>query len=135
MARQARGLESVCECRIVNDEVHTKVLGNLGVDVPQKAQKLLVSMTRLGDDTTIGDVQNCEQGRRPVSVVVVRKTYDVAEPHRQRRLAALEGLSLTFLLNAQHHRVFRQVQRAWLDAAPDGLGDALTMARPSEYRD
>jgi hypothetical protein len=93
---------------VVNDQVHIEVGRNLCVDVAQKAQKLLVPMARLalGDDAAVGHVERRKQGRGAVPIVVVGDAFDIAEPHRQHRLTALEGLNLALLVDAQNQRVF-----------------------------
>src|SRR5882762_1716137 len=79
---------------VVNDQVHIEVGRNLRVDVAQKAQELLVPMPwlALSDNAAIGHIERRKQGGGAVPIVVVGYAFDIAEPHRQHRLAAFESL-------------------------------------------
>ena len=79
----------------------------------QEGEKLLVAMAllALGDDLSGGDVGTCgEQGGGAVTDVIVGDPFDVAQPHRQHRLGAVERLDLGFLVDTQHDGVVGRVE-------------------------
>ena len=57
---------------VVHDQVHVEILGHALLDVPQERQILLMPMARLAlrEDLSVGDIQRCKQGRRPMMNVV-----------------------------------------------------------------
>lgn len=63
-----------------------------------------------GLEATIEDDQRSEQRRSAMAHVVVRDTFDVAQPQRQHGLSAFQRLALALLIDAQHQRVVRRVQ-------------------------
>jgi len=70
-----------------------------------------------------GHVQSGEQGGGSVPDIVVCPALDLAGPHRQERLGAVQRLNLGLLIDAQHHRFFRRVQVETHHVA--NLGDQL----------
>ena len=67
----------------------------LGSPVPGEA---------LADDPAGGDVEGGKQCRRAVPFVAVAAPLDLAGPHGQQRLRAVERLDLAFLVDTQHQR-------------------------------
>jgi hypothetical protein len=75
---------------VVDDQVHIALGRHLLFDPPQDTQELLV----------------------PVPGFVSWVTpSNVAQAHRQQRLAAIEGLNLRFLVNAKHNCLVGRVVR------------------------
>ena len=83
----------------------------------------------LADDRAAGDVEGGEQRGGAVTQVIVGHAFDVAEAHRQQRLAALQGLDLALLVDAQHDGVVGRVQIQADDIAnlldEEGIGGQL----------
>src|SRR6516165_12184696 len=77
---------------VVRDQMNLKPRRDAGVEMFEKAQKLLVAVARLalGDNRTIEHVERREQGGGAVAVIVVGYPFDIAEPHGQHRLGALQ---------------------------------------------
>jgi hypothetical protein len=75
------------------------------VDALEKAAELLMSVTRpaLGEHGAGGDVEGGKQRRGAVAHIIVGDAFDIAEPHRQHRLGAIERLNLALLVDRQHH--------------------------------
>lgn len=63
-----------------------------------------------GDDLPSGNVECGEQRGGAVTDVIMGVALDIAEPEGQGRLGTVEGLNLRFLVDAQHHRMFRRVE-------------------------
>src|SRR3546814_6456885 len=66
------------------------------VNLVQEVQELLVPVlcAHARHDLAVGDVARSEQRGRAVAHVVVGDAFDIAQPHRQHRLRALERLDL-----------------------------------------
>ena len=92
--------------------MHVQIRGNIRVDLPQKGEKLLVPMIRpaMGQHLSIRYVQGSEQGRCPVTHVIVGDPLNVAQPQGQHRLRTLQGLALTLLVHTQNQGVFRGIE-------------------------
>ena len=77
----------------------------MGVDVPEKVQVFLMSMSRQASaqNRPGGHVECGEQRRGAMTLVVVRVAFDLARAHRQKRLGSLQRLNLRLLVDAQHH--------------------------------
>ncbi len=69
---------------VVEHEVDVHVRRDVGLDVPQERQELLMPVTRLAlrQDVAGGDVECGEQRRGAMPLVVVRDALDVAETQR-----------------------------------------------------
>lgn len=80
-----------------------------------------------------GDVERREQCRGPMPPVVMGHRPRPARGERQRRLAALQGLALGLLVEAQHHRPLGRVQVEPHDI--DELGLEVRVVRQLEGRD
>src|SRR5438445_13513205 len=64
----------------------------------------------IANDRPIQHVQRSEQGRRAIAFVVVRLPGRNSRPEGQERLSAVEGLHLTFLVDAEHQGVVGRIQ-------------------------
>src|SRR5271166_3435746 len=97
---------------VVADQMYIEVLWNVRLDVPQKAQKLLMPMLRLTlrEHTAVRNIQRREQGGGAMTDIIVRDALDIPQAHRQHGLRAFERLCLAFLIHAQHQGVIRWVQ-------------------------
>ena len=97
---------------VVGDQMDFEFARDAAVEMIEKREELLVPMARLAlrDDCTIEDVERRKQGSGAVSIVVVSDALDVAKPHRQHRLAALQGLDLTLLVYAQNQGLVRRIE-------------------------
>ena len=97
---------------VVRDAVHVQFRRHRPVDFAQEGKEFLMPMARFAScqDRAIEDIQCCEKRGRSMTDVVVRDALDVAESHWQQRLRALQRLTLTLLVNAQHQRVLRRIQ-------------------------
>ena len=45
-----------------------------------------------------------------MAVIIVGHAFDVAQPHRQHRLGALQRLDLALLVDTQHQRLVRRIE-------------------------
>jgi hypothetical protein len=56
--------------------------------------------------------RNClrSDGPRVRSEVVVGHAFDIAQPHRQRRLGAFQRLNPRLFIRAQHQRLVRRIE-------------------------
>jgi len=97
-----RDLGMLVRAVVVDDEMDIEGVGHAGLNVAQEGEELLVAVARvaLGQDFAGGDVQGGEQGGGAVPDIVVGDPLDIAESHRQHRLAALERLDLGLLVDA-----------------------------------
>jgi hypothetical protein len=97
---------------VIDNQVHVKGLGHAGVDMPQKIEELLVTMTAfaLTQDRSGDRVEGRKQCGGAVSDVVVRDAFDVAQSQGQHRLATLQRLNLALLVHAQDQGLIRWVQ-------------------------
>ena len=86
---------------VVDDEVDIESRRDIGVDMLEKSKELLVAMpcASLREDSAIGDVEGCEQGRRAMPNVTVGNTLNIAEPKREHRLCTFQSLNLAFLVD------------------------------------
>ncbi len=66
---------------VVDDEMDVELLGDGSLDVAQELQELLLTMAAfaLREHLTRGDVESREQSGGPVSDIVVRDPFDVAQ--------------------------------------------------------
>ena len=82
--------------------------GHVVVNLSQEIQILLMPMALSASRNYRPPrcVQRREQCGRPVSPVVVRYPFDVAQPDGQHRLGALERLNPALLIHTQHHCIF-----------------------------
>ena len=92
---------------VVGDDVDVEGLGDVGVDVSEEGEELLVSVTgfALGEELAGGDVEGGKQGGGSVADVIVGATFEVSQAHGEHGLGAVEGLDLGFFVHAQYHRM------------------------------
>lgn len=69
-------------------------------------------------------VQRREQIDRPVTAIVMGQRLGPAGHHRQRRLCAIQGLALGFLVETEHRRPLRRI-----DIQPDDIDQFLLERR------
>ena len=89
---------------VVHDEMQTEFGRSFDIDLLEEAEELLMPMTRhaVADHFAVEHAEGRKQGGRAVAFVVVRHRPTAAFLQRQARLGAIEGLNLTFLVDAQH---------------------------------
>jgi hypothetical protein len=77
---------------IIHDQVHSEPGRNLGVDLAQEAQVLLVAMAALTltEDRAGRQVQCRKQGGRAVANIVVGYAFDIPQAHGKQGLGALQ---------------------------------------------
>jgi hypothetical protein len=105
---------------VVNDEMDVEGRRDIGLDMLEKGEEFLVAMScaTLRQDSAIGDIQGCEQGRRAMPDAIVGDTLNIAKSKRKHRLRALQSLNLTLLIDAQHHGVIGRIE-VQADDVPD----------------
>ena len=97
---------------VVDDKMQLQTARYLGVDQLQEANKFLMAVPRhaIANDCSIEHIQRREQGRRAIAFVVVRLPGRDSRPQRQERLSAVEGLDLTFLVDAEYQGFVGRIQ-------------------------
>jgi len=97
---------------VVDDQMQVQIEWCLDVDQLQETNELLMAMPRhaIANDGAIEHVQCSEQSRRAIAFVVVRLAGRNSRPEWQERLSAVEGLDLTFLVDAEHQGFVGWVQ-------------------------
>lgn len=97
---------------VVRDAMDVQFGWHSLVDLTQEGQELLVPMTWFAgrQHRAVEHVQRGEQRGRAMALVVVGDSLDVAEPHGQHRLRALQRLTLALLVHADDQRVVRRAQ-------------------------
>ena len=97
---------------VVDDQMQVQIEWCLDADQLQETDKFLMAMPRhaIANDRAIEHVQRGEQGRRAIPFVVVRLPGRDSRPQRQERLSAVEGLDLTFLVDAEHQGFVWRIQ-------------------------
>ena len=70
------------------------------------------------------DIEGGEQRCRAMARIVVRPALDLPWPHRQERRATIQGLNLTFLVDAQDERARRRMK-----VEPDDVAHLLDEQR------
>src|SRR6266700_5227022 len=91
---------------------------DIAVEMMEKREKFLVAMASfaLGDDRPIQHVKRGKQRSGAVPKVIMGHALDVAEPHRQYGLAALQGLHLALFVHAQNQRFI-----GWIEVQSDHI--------------
>jgi len=99
-------------CVVVHDQMNIKRFGDVGVNMSQELQELLMSMAAFipTDDFSRGNIQGREQGGGAVADVIVSHTFDIAQPQRQHGLRSIQCLNLTFFVNAQNHCLVGRIE-------------------------
>jgi len=97
---------------VVHDEMQAEFGRSFEIDLLEETEKLLMPMTRhaVADHFAVEHAEGRKQGGRAVAFVVVRHRPTAAFLQRQARLGAIEGLDLTFLVDAQHQRFVRGIE-------------------------
>jgi len=97
---------------VVDDQMQVQVEWCLDADQLQETDKFLMAMPRhaIANDRPIQHVQRSEQVRRAIAFVVVRLPGRNSRPEGQERLSAVEGLNLTFLVDAEHQGFVGRIQ-------------------------
>ena len=99
--------------QVVQDDVHVQTAGHGGVDLlEERAARRSPAwpLRRCGVDLAGGDVHRREQIDGAVALVVMGHRAGPARLHRQRRLGAVQRLTLGLLIEAEHHRPRRRVE-------------------------
>lgn len=96
---------------VVDHQVERQPGGCVRINLAQEGKEFLAPVlpAKTGDNLAVGGIQRGERAGRAVSEIVVGHAFDIAEPHRQHRLGALERLDSAFLAHAQHQRVLRRI--------------------------
>ena len=126
-ARQPRAhLRVLVGAVVVDDEMHVERAWNLGLEMAQEREELLMAMARLAlsEDLAVGHVEGGKQGGCAMAVVVVRHPLEVTQAHRQHGLRALERLDLALFVNAQHQCLVGRVE-----VEPDDVAHLLDEER------
>lgn len=97
---------------IVHDEMQIEFGRGVAIDLFEKAQELLMPMARhtVADHLAVEQAEGRKQGCRAVACAVVSHRSTTAFLQRQTRLGAIEGLDLTFLVDAQHKGFVRGIE-------------------------
>jgi hypothetical protein len=97
---------------VIHDQMDVEVLGNGVFDALEKAEKLLMPVSRpaLGEDGSGGDIEGGEERCGAVTDVVVGDSFHVPEAHRQHRLGAVESLNLRLFIDREHDGVIWRVE-------------------------
>ena len=92
---------------IVQDKVNIKLASNLSLNLTQKAQKFLASMTRFSgsNDPTGCHIQSGKERSGTVPIVVMAPTLGATRSHWQHGLTALEGLDLALFVHTEHQSI------------------------------
>ena len=69
-----------------------------------------VAWLALSNDFTRCCIERSEQGCGAMPDVIMRHPFEIAQPHRQHRLHALQRLTLALLVDAQHEGVGGRAQ-------------------------
>src|SRR4051794_32239032 len=111
---------------VIHHQVNVQVIRNRCLDRAQEFQKLAAAMTsmQLPDDFAGGDVECSKQGRRAMTLVVMRAPFGNAGRQRQYRLSPVQSLNLALLVNAQHHGL-----EWWVKIKPDDVSGLLDKQR------
>src|SRR6185312_16162953 len=97
---------------VVQDDMHIQIARNRGIDLFEKPQHVGTGMAlaQIGQDLAGGDVERREQIDRAVALVIMGHRPRPARLHRQRRLGAVQRLTLGLLVEAEHRRPGRRIQ-------------------------
>jgi hypothetical protein len=97
---------------VVGDQMQVEGGRSSMVEMVEKGQELLMPMTRfaLRNDRAIEHVESRKQRRGAVPIAVVGDAFEVAEPHAQYRLGALQCLDSRLFIDTQHHCVVRRIE-------------------------
>jgi len=92
--------------------VNIQIPGNVLLHVPEEPEIFLMAMAMLAasEDGAGGDIEGGEERRGAMADIVVGKPFDIAKPHRQHRLSAVQGLDLALLVHAQDHGFIGRIE-------------------------
>jgi hypothetical protein len=65
-------------------------------------------------------VESGKQGGGSMSLAVVRYAFNISQPKSLQRLSSIEGLNVTFLIDAENHGFIR-----WVEIQPDNITNLL----------
>ena len=87
---------------VIDNHMEVEFGWDIGLDMAQKRQELLMTMTRLAlrQDRAIEEVEGGKQRGRAMALIVVGDPLDIAA-HRQHGLGRLQRLDLALLVDAQ----------------------------------
>src|SRR5713101_1150722 len=90
---------------IINDSVYIKLFGNIFIDMLEKVQIFLmtVSAFTFSDYLPAGDVEGSKKRCGAMTFIVVSNAFDVAEAHREHWLSPIECLDLSFFIHTENH--------------------------------
>ena len=105
---------------IVHDQMHVQARRHVGVDLVEERAELFSAAVALTLPQHLArfHVQRGKQGRRAVAHIVMRPPLDLPRAHGQERLSVVQGLDLTFLVDAQYQGLVRRVH-----IQPDNIPD------------
>ena len=97
---------------VVQDDVNRQPSGHGSVDLFEERQHVLggVTLVAVSEYLPGGEVHRGEQVDGPVALVVVGHGARATGNHGQPRLGAVDRLTLSFLVEAEHHRPSRRIQ-------------------------
>ena len=97
---------------IVHDDMQRECGRGLDINLVEKTDELLMPMARhaVANYLAVEHAEGREQGGRAVALVVVRHRPTAAPLQGKTGLGAIEGLDLTFLVDAQHERPVRGIE-------------------------
>ena len=97
---------------IIHDDVHFQVLRHVLLNLPEKAQILLMPVARstFREHFAVGRVQGGKQCGGSVTPIIVSHSFHITQSQRQHRLGAFQRLNSALLIDAQNHSIFRGIQ-------------------------
>ncbi len=97
---------------VVDDQMNVQLWGHRLVDALEKAEKLLMTVTRLalGNDRAAGDIEGGQQCRGAVADIVMGDAFHVFQAHRQHRLGTIERLDLRLFIDRKHDGMIGRIQ-------------------------
>src|SRR5215475_7402473 len=97
---------------VVEDQMQMQAGRNLIIEMPQKGEKFLVSVTwfTLGNHFSIRHVERGKQSCGAVSIIIVSDAFDVTQSYRQYGLSPFQGLDLALLVYTQHQSLIGRIQ-------------------------
>src|SRR5258708_34254971 len=97
---------------VVHDDVDVEIGGHIALDLIEEFAELLrtVPSHAFADDSSSLHVERRKQRRRSIPFVVMCAPLDLAGPHWQQWLGAVEGLHLGFFVDPEHESALRRAQ-------------------------
>ena len=105
---------------VIHDEMEGEFRWSFAVDLLEESDKFLVPMAwhAVADHLAIEHAQRCKQRGSAIALVIVRHGPTATLLQRETGLSAVEGLDLTFLVDAQDQGLVRRIQ-----IEPDNVGE------------